>query len=289
MIPFREIVAGYRVLMERGRLIQPEPVSNTGAGDGAGPVVMLFSPHPDDECIIGGLPLRLIRDGHARVVNIAVTLGSREDQRARRRHELRAACDALGFELLEPVPGGFDFISKQGKTAHPENWKRSVCVIATLLQRYNPAIILFPHTEDWNGTHEGVHMLVMEALAAMPETFKTHLMQTEFWRPMKQPNLMLEIPEDHLAHMMNALAMHVGEVERNPYHLRLPAWMMDNVRRGGEVVGGQGGDAPDFTFATLYRFSAWTGATEVVPQETFVIGKDDGALEDFIKENMNKA
>jgi hypothetical protein len=33
--------------------------------------------------------------------------------------------------------------------------------------------------------------------------------------------------------------------------------MMDNVRRGGEVVGGQGGAAPDFTYATLYRASRW--------------------------------
>jgi hypothetical protein len=33
--------------------------------------------------------------------------------------------------------------------------------------------------------------------------------------------------------------------------------MQDNVRRGGEVVGGQGGAAPDFGFATLYRLRRW--------------------------------
>jgi hypothetical protein len=33
--------------------------------------------------------------------------------------------------------------------------------------------------------------------------------------------------------------------------------MRDNVRRGGELVGGQGGEAPDFTFATLYRLRRW--------------------------------
>ena len=33
--------------------------------------------------------------------------------------------------------------------------------------------------------------------------------------------------------------------------------MQDNVRRGGELVGGQGGAAPDFTFATLYRLRRW--------------------------------
>ena len=57
--------------------------------------------------------------------------------------------------------------------------------------------------------------------------------------------------------MMAALSCHVGEVQRNPYHLLVPAWMQDNVRRGGELVGGQGGAAPDFTFATLYRLRRW--------------------------------
>ncbi len=33
--------------------------------------------------------------------------------------------------------------------------------------------------------------------------------------------------------------------------------MMDNVRRGAELVGGQGGAAPRFAFATLYRVRRW--------------------------------
>ena len=33
--------------------------------------------------------------------------------------------------------------------------------------------------------------------------------------------------------------------------------MMDNVRRGTEVVGGQGGQAPQFTFAAIYRLRKW--------------------------------
>ena len=57
--------------------------------------------------------------------------------------------------------------------------------------------------------------------------------------------------------MITALSFHVGEVQRNPYHLLVPPWMQDNVRRGGELVGGQGGAAPDFSFATLYRVRRW--------------------------------
>ena len=40
--------------------------------------------------------------------------------------------------------------------------------------------------------------------------------------------------------------------------------MQDNVRRGAELVGGQGGTAPDFCFATLYRVSRWNRG-ELVP------------------------
>ena len=57
--------------------------------------------------------------------------------------------------------------------------------------------------------------------------------------------------------MIAATTFHVGEVKRSPYHLVLPAWMMDNVRRGCELVGGQGGAAPQFTFAALYWLRKW--------------------------------
>src|SRR5688572_4883568 len=74
---------------------------------------------------------------------------------------------------------------------------------------------------------------------------------------MATPNLVVEVCPDHLADLMAGLSFHVGEVRRNPYHLGLPAWMQDNVRRGAEVAGGQGEAAPAFDFATLYRVRRW--------------------------------
>jgi hypothetical protein len=74
---------------------------------------------------------------------------------------------------------------------------------------------------------------------------------------MTDPNLMLEISTEDLTDMITATTFHVAEVKRNPYHLLLPVWMMDNVRRGAEIVGGQGGAAPDFTFAALNRVRQW--------------------------------
>jgi hypothetical protein len=63
-----------------------------------------------------------------------------------------------------------------------------------------------------------------------------------------------------VAELVAALSLHVGEVSRNPYHLSLPAWCIDAVRRGAERVGAPGTSAPAFTFATLYGWLRWTGS-----------------------------
>jgi len=91
--------------------------------------------------------------------------------------------------------------------------------------------------------------------------------------------LMVELSVNDLADLMGALTFHVGEVKRNPYHLRLPAWMQDNVRRGAEVVGGQGGMATDLQLATLYKISRWeAGAQAEIGSLQGQIGiKDDPA------------
>ena len=83
------------------------------------------------------------------------------------------------------------------------------------------------------------------------------VVETEFWGAMDTPNLMVESSAADVADLVAALSLHVGEVARNAYHLRLPAWMMDNVRRGAELVGGQGGVAPRFALCTLYRLRRW--------------------------------
>ena len=60
---------------------------------------MFFAPHPDDECISGGIALRLLRQAKARVINVPVTLGSKRERQAERFQELQNACRYLGFEL----------------------------------------------------------------------------------------------------------------------------------------------------------------------------------------------
>jgi len=209
--------------------------------------VLFFAPHPDDECIVGLLPLRLMREAGMQIINVPVTFGSHVERRAGRAAELQAACAYLGFQCLE-------------KTAlRPADCFQSLekSDVVEILKQQGLKIIFVPHSKDCNSRHIATHFLVMEALAEMPADFSCMVIETEFWGAMDDPNLMVEADAQTVADLVAAISLHVEEVSRNPYHLLLPAWMQDNVRRGGELVGGQGGAVPDFSFATLYRLSKW--------------------------------
>jgi LmbE family N-acetylglucosaminyl deacetylase len=261
MNPYHHYVSELARLVTEGRRFPlggvPAPPRPALAPDA--PRALIFSPHPDDECIIGGLAVRFMREAGVRVVNIAVTQGSNKARQAGRLLELKAACDYLGFDLVQTAPSGLENINAKSRAANAAQWKASVQVIADILAKQQPRIIFFPHDADWNSTHIGTHYLVMDALALLSPDFTCLVVETEFWGAMATPNLMVESSVDDLAEMMTALSFHVEEVQRNPYHLLVPPWMQDNVRRGGELVGGQGGAAPDFGFCTLYRLRRWGG------------------------------
>ncbi len=258
--PYQDWVSGFVRLLEQGRAIaaRSRPAPPPGPVPGA-PQALIFAPHPDDEAIIGGLPLRLARQGGWRITDVAVTLGSRQARRTARRRELTDACAYLGFGLRVLGEDGLEAINPTARQERPGQWAASVETVAGVLAAERPAMIFLPHAGDWNRTHLGVHLLVMEALARQPGAFACQVVETEFWSPMDDPNLLVESSVEEVAELVAALSLHTGEVARNPYHLRLPAWMVDNVRRGGELVGGQGAAAPNFPFATLYRLRHWRG------------------------------
>ncbi len=228
------------------------------AGEAPGaepPLAMVFAPHPDDECIVGALPLRLRQEAGWRVCNVAVTLGSREDRRAQRWDELQAACEVLAFDLHRMTESGFEQIKPESADAQTPLWQSQVRETAALLAAHRPALVLLPHAGDGIPTHIGVHRLVTEALQQARLT--TVVAQTEFWATQAAPNCLIETGLRDTARLVQALACHVGEIERNPYHRRLPAWMADNVRRGGELLAGPGQTPPPFGFGTLYRLTRW--------------------------------
>jgi N-acetylglucosamine malate deacetylase 1 len=255
--PYRAFVDGFvRLLTEDGAFAATglaRPDRPLVAADA--PKALIFAPHPDDEVIIGGLPLRLLRELKINVVNVAVTLGSRVDRQVERWQELKNCCEYIGFGLVAPGERGLEEINPAAREKDPQRWASSVEAITRLLTEHRPSIVFFPHDDDWNKTHIGVHHLLVEALGS--SGLACLAVETEFWGAMDAPNLMVESSAADVADLVAALSLHVGEVARNAYHLRLPAWMIDNVRRGAELVGGQGGTAPRFAFATLYRLRRW--------------------------------
>jgi LmbE family N-acetylglucosaminyl deacetylase len=257
--PYHRYVSDIERLVRdaRGFPLGGFPIPSRPAPAADAPRALIFSPHPDDECIIGGLALRLQREAGMRVLNVAVTQGSNKARQASRWRELQAACEYLGFGLIATAPGGLERISVRTRAEDPQHWNQAVDAVARIVADQRPQVVFFPHDSDWNSTHIGTHHLIVDALGRQGGEFACAVAETEFWGAMATPNLTVESTAEHVGEMMTALSCHVGEVQRNPYHLLVPAWMQDNVRRGGELVGGQGGAAPDFTFATLYRVRRW--------------------------------
>lgn len=220
------------------------------------PSVMLFSPHPDDECVIGALPLRLKQELDQKVINVAVTLGSDPDRKIARLQEVKKACETLGFSLLLPCEQGFDAVNLEAKKNNPDAWFAQASIIADILIEYWPNILIFPHNKDYNSTHIGVHQLLVDALALVAKinpSWQPWVVETEFWHMLEFPNLFLGVKPEDEALLLYALSAHRGELERNPYHIYHPARMMDNVMRGSEVVRAQGTTEIVADFAMLYR------------------------------------
>jgi len=258
--PYHRLVSGYAELLKKGKSLPlgtfqaaPRPQIPPDA-----PRALFFAPHPDDECIVGGIAFRIFRQARMKLVNVAVTFGSKKGRQAERYRELQSACNYIGFDLVTTAPNGLERINPKSREQDPAHWAACVKVIRDIIQKQQPKVAIFPHDHDWNSTHIGTHWLVMDALKQMPPDFECYIVETEFWGAMSDPNLMVEMSAEDIGHMMAATTFHVGEVKRNPYHLLLPVWLMDNVRRGAEVAGGQGGAAPDFTFAALYRLRKWS-------------------------------
>lgn len=221
---FTKILSNFSALFKSSKLVTKNSLPLT---------VMILSPHPDDESIVGSLALRLLKENNAHIVNVAVTLGSRKERQEARRRELLNACELLEMECV--------FL--------PDDWKKKEKELKSLIQKYQPSLIIAPHVKDFHPTH----IKTGELLKKMKLKGNYLVAWSEFWGQMAKPGILVEVPQEILELQMNALVKHVGEVERNPYHLRLPAWMMDNVRRGSEVLAGKGAEAPDFAFGVLYQ------------------------------------
>ncbi|MBM3261203.1 hypothetical protein FJY93_02185 [Candidatus Kaiserbacteria bacterium] len=230
-----------------------EPLKLPPLRDDVRPIV-IFSPHPDDEVLLGGaIALRLRHEGYP-IINVAMTLGSKAEERPRRRAELKSACEFIGFDLIIPNnENGFetdDFVNSYSSV-----YLRT----SNFLKKVNPSAIIVNHREDAHSSHE--HVASVINMAMICSHWKGAFIESEFWSDIKNPNLLLEISRDHQVYLLKALSFHKGELLRNPYHHTWPMKLMDNVRRC-EIVLGKGVSAPPFKFAGIYMVSQCDGDYE---------------------------
>lgn len=198
------------------------------------PSVLIVAPHPDDECLMGGYALRMRAEWKARVSVLPFSLGSKKERQSARLNELKQACQVLDFECLEPHQN-----------------------VAAAIEAVGADVVFSPHREDGHPTHQlaaETTALAFKTLKAKDPTAQFLWFQTEFWAQMPKPNLLIPLRPEHVTLIGLALLKHVGEVSRNPYHLRLPSWYVDQVRRGSEMVqNGPGGSGlPGWIFGQLY-------------------------------------
>jgi LmbE family N-acetylglucosaminyl deacetylase len=266
------LVADYLRLLNMPESIALPPATAPGG------TCVIFAPHPDDECIIGALPLRLQREAGMTIVNVPVTLGGKAERKAARRTELAAACAVLDFTIAEPSAQCFDQVKPETRLGQQIYWDGMVTKTVALLERLRPDIIVAPHRLDVHATHVGTHLLLLDALGRMPPGYRVRLAFAEYYQAQQDPNLLVESPASDLARLVQGLICHAGEIARNPYHLRLPAWMIDNARRGEELIGGVGAEAGKIPFATLYQIGTWeNGGYSLTPEDRILLADHSAA------------
>ena len=146
MNPYKQFVNDLARLHQEAKsfpLGKFDPAPRPNLPDNA-PKALFFSPHPDDECIVGGIALRVLRETRMRLINVAVTQGSSKERQARRYAELTNACNYLGFELVQTAPNGLERINPKTREHDKAYWSACVDVIARILEKQKPRVIMYP-------------------------------------------------------------------------------------------------------------------------------------------------
>ncbi len=232
--------------------------------------IILCSPHPDDETLTSSLILRLQQTG-VHTLNLALTLGSDTEKKSTRLAELKNSCRILAFDTMPVVPPfAFPRLSIDEKQNSPETWAEKINILADHFNRFRPRLVTCPHKHDGHPAHSAANQLVLEAAQEYSSGSGNSLLmvETEFWHPMRAPNLLLGVRPDEAATSLAALSCHKSQISRNPYHLRLPARYIDTVRRGSEIYS-YGSPAPDFLFGELYRISYVANGVRHIAENTF--------------------
>ncbi len=193
--------------------------------------ILILAPHPDDECLMSGFAIRAKEEYGAWVGVQPFSFGSDLKRRADRAAELKQALLHLKFDLVDSRTSGDDELTELD--------------ILSALDWAKPDLVILPHVRDGHPTHIRCSQLGVLAVKAYVSRTQSsvHVLYSEFWQSMDAPTMVVPLSADHVIQMGEALMCHAGEVSRNPYHLTMPAFLMDQIRRGSEMASTSGSQA----------------------------------------------
>ncbi len=202
---------------------------------GGVPTVLHLSPHPDDEVVGAGATLIALRDTGHRVVNLAVTLGSDERERSRRRDEVETACQRAGFELVVHDPG-----------------RDLAAAVGALIAETGADLVVAPSPHDGHPRHEAVGRAARDAIEAARDAGPPpRLWLWGLWADLPRPTLYHAFGEVLMRQAIYVLEAHAGELARNDYRALVRARATANRVLGAERVFGWGAPGRDQPFAEL--------------------------------------
>lgn len=204
------------------------------------------SPHPDDELLGAGATLTLLRDRGWHVLNLAVSLGRREDHQ-RRRAELIEAGRRLDIsvEICQPPLD----ISNGDDLDRAENLLTDRLV--EMIGSGSVDLILGPQAEDSHPGHEMAGRAVARSLEHIARPVPWWAWG--LWADLRSPNVFVAFDDPVLHQVAFALDAYAGECTRNGYQELWPARSTANAVLGSERVFGFGaGRASPLPYAELY-------------------------------------
>jgi LmbE family N-acetylglucosaminyl deacetylase len=197
--------------------------------------ILIVSPHPDDECILGSIALRLQWENKCPIFVLPATYGSQYTQRARRLDELQAACKTLNWSLYN--------------RSLTKNF--SMLELKKILEKLKPVAIVTYHPRDNHPTHSKISQIVLDCLKQ--NNITSTLFLGEYWSTLRRPNLSVELSIKNRSQLIKGLKNHKEEIKRNPYHLSLESWWNDSSRRGRELLKISAKSFGEVTHTALYE------------------------------------
>ena len=224
---------------------------------------LILAPHPDDECLMSPYALRLLLENQVRVHAVSVTTGSNTARQTERQVEFQNACAVMNFTPY--------VLSLE--------WDKKADEIKEIIQREKINLIIAPHLHDHHPAHIKTGELARKIMNEV--SFDGIYLESQFWGELKAPNLLVEVTQEAFELSFEALTKHTGEVSRNPYHLRLASYLVNNVRLGAEKVATLGSAAPTFAFGALYQgYRVENGTLKNLPHQILDSAADLGSIMD---------